>query len=216
MNTELFTNLATVDLKQAIQLLLNIREPNIYGIFFLHSHSNPICRYFDETPEQKLTTLAELIRRGIVDRWIGSMDGMIQDEDGHTLRFQPAPRGFPIPTIHISARFLVQARCMGDEALVFFFIVRGTALRAKLMVKHRLHDAIVAMLDEAIHGYATVFCGAMLRPEGLEFFNPNARRRDWRIVPVVEFGKDPHNLPKAAEEGLDSVNWVRPAIRVLC
>lgn len=42
------------------------------------------------------------------------------------------------------------------------------------------------MIDEAMHGFSTEFCGAMLRSVGLEFFAPITRRKDWKLVSLVE------------------------------
>lgn len=76
---------------------------------------------------------------------------------------------------------------MGKDSPIFFFVVRELVCpRAKLVIRDTLRHVIIAMIDEAMHGFSTEFCGAMLRSVGLEFFAPITRRKDWKLVSLVE------------------------------
>ncbi len=206
-----------VDLEQAIEILSNLREPNFSGMFFLETLDQPMVRHLEDTPRWWVKAYSKFLKSGIVDRWLcDSMNQNIPEEGGHMINIAPAPKIYHVPRIHLSTKFLHQVGDMGKDSLVFFFMAKGLSWpEKKLVVRHTLRDIIVAMIEEARHGYSSEFCGAMLRSIGLEFFAPNTRRKDWVLMPVEELKEDPDYVEKVWRDSSDPTARDRPMIEIL-
>lgn len=121
----------------------------------------------------------------------------------------PAPP-YHVPKIHLSARLLDQVSHMGKDSPIFFVVVRELVCpRAKLVIRDTLRHVIIAIIDEAMRGFSTEFCEAMLRSVVLEFFAPITRQKDWKLVPVVELEEYYDHLLEVWADCPDSMTGAR-------
>ncbi len=207
-----------VNAEQAIELLSNTRNPNISGYFFLGTYEQPILRCYNNNPNRWLNKFSNHINSGILDCWLreSTIFNALSEYD-HMFELASPPGPYHVPKVHLSARLLDQVSHMGKDSLVFFFVVRGLACpQTKLIIRYTLRHTILAMIDEAMQGFSTEFCGAMLRSVGLEFFAPTTRRKDWKLVPVDEMAENSDRLEKVWTDGPDSMAGARPMIEFLC
>lgn len=207
-----------VNAEQAIELLSNTRNPNISDYFFLGTYEQPILRCYNNNPNRWLNKFFNHINSGILDCWLreSTIFNALSEYD-HMFELASPPGPYHVPKVHLSARLLDQVSHMRKNSLVFFFVVRGLACpQTKLIIKYTLRHTILAMIDEAMQGFSTEFCGAMLRSVGLEFFAPTTRRKDWKLVPVDELAENSDRLEKVWTDGPDSMAGARPMIEFLC
>ncbi len=157
-----------VNAEQAIELLSNTRNPNISGYFFLGTYEQPILRCYNNNPNRWLNKFSNHINSGILDCWLreSTIFNALSEYD-HMFELASPPGPYHVPKVHLSARLLDQVSHMGKDSLVFFFVVRGLACpQTKLIIRYTLRHTILAMIDEAMQGFSTEFCGAISRIEG--------------------------------------------------